>query len=206
MMNFDFYDSLMEDINDFDIIDKVIIENDFVKVYSKNKVGISSYVKSAGDVETKDMTGKKLKEVAKLIYSWNFALASIALAAINCYYNDLNRFDKNCLIQGNSFVENEVIMKDKIVATIGHFRFSDKYFEKAKALYVFERNPKFDDFPDTAIEYMMKDVEVVFITGQTIINKSITRILELAKNAHIVLVGFSSPLCDKLFQYGINEI
>lgn len=48
--------------------------------------------------------------------------------------------------------------------------------------------------------------DVVFITGVTMINKTLPRLLELSKGAFVVLVGPSTPLAPFLFDYGVDVL
>ena len=62
------------------------------------------------------------------------------------------------------------------------------------------------DFPDPACEYILENQDFLFITGVTIINKTLPRLLELGHNARIVLVGPSVPLSPFWFEKGISSL
>lgn len=73
-------------------------------------------------------------------------------------------------------------------------------------LVVLERRPLPGDYPDPASEYLLSDWEYVFITGTTIINKTLPRLLELCRGSKIILTGPSTPLTPALFRHGIDVL
>ena len=76
----------------------------------------------------------------------------------------------------------------------------------AQEVVILEREPKPGDYPDSACEYLLPDCEVVLITGSASVNKTMPRLLELAKNARIVLTGPTVPLCPRLLDLGIQRL
>jgi len=46
----------------------------------------------------------------------------------------------------------------------------------------------------------------VIMTATTIINKPVDRLLELAKNAFVIMVGPSTPMIEELLDFGINVL
>jgi len=46
----------------------------------------------------------------------------------------------------------------------------------------------------------------VIMTATTIINKSVNRLLELAKNAFVIMVGPSTPMIEELLDFGIDVL
>jgi hypothetical protein len=44
------------------------------------------------------------------------------------------------------------------------------------------------------------------MTATTIINKSVNRLLELAKNAFVIMVGPSTPMIEELLDFGIDVL
>ena len=62
------------------------------------------------------------------------------------------------------------------------------------------------DTPDPACEYVMPKADFAFITGVTLINKTAPRLLELARDARVVMVGPSVVLAGGLFDYGVDTM
>ena len=71
-----------------------------------------------------------------------------------------------------------------------------------------ERNCTDDlDTPDPACEYMIPEQDYLFMTGVTFTNKTMTRLLELARmgnRPHTVLVGPSVVPSPLLFDLGVE--
>jgi uncharacterized protein (DUF4213/DUF364 family) len=89
----------------------------------------------------------------------------------------------------NAFDSYSQLVKGKKTAVIGHFHKLEDYLKEAASISVLERKPTGNDFPDSACEYILPEQDFVFITGTTLINKTLPRLLTLAKNAHVVLGG-----------------
>jgi uncharacterized protein (DUF4213/DUF364 family) len=153
------------------------------------------------------LTEKTTLELAEYAKSWNLVEASIGVAAINAMLNPKNTRDVNA---------QEIILakgEGKRVAISGAFPFTPQLKKLAKKLWVFELEPSLINpaqgiITETAAEYIIPESEVVIITGSTLINKSMERLLELARQAraYTVVLGPSTPLSEVLFDYGVNLI
>lgn len=162
----------------------------------------------------RELIGMSLKELAKDVKSWTMLEASMGLAAIN---SALNTPKQVSALTGqdfkvsadseaaNAFTQFLPDIKDKKVAVIGHFPNVD-LLRKVCQLSVLERIPQDDDYPDPACEYILPEQDVVFITGTAFINKTMPRLLSLARNSRIILVGPSVPISPVLFNYGVDTI
>lgn len=166
-------------------------------------------IKSKG----KDVREMSWKEAAGLIKSWNFTEASIGAAAINAYYNQyesLNCLDRagqiDMLSGEDTFFAHRTDYKGKKVATVGHFCYAEEFLKEAGTCVVLERDPGENDYPDSACEFLLEEMDYVFITGFTLVNKTLPRLLNLAHNSKIILVGPSIPLAPKLFEFGVSEL
>ena len=79
-------------------------------------------------------------------------------------------------------------------------------FRRKLSLVCAGRNPQPGDYPEAACEYLLPEQDYVFITGETLIYKTLPRLLVLAKKAKVVLVGPVAPLSEVLFKFGVNVI
>lgn len=155
------------------------------------------------------LVGMPVKELAEYIKSWNDLEACVGLAAINSVYNtveSVERLTRKSLAQQpqeNAFRTFRDEIKGKKVAVIGHFPDLDQLNEWCR-LSILERNPQPGDFPDPACEYILPEQDYVFITSTTLTNKTLPRLLELSKQATIVMVGPSTPLHPALFNNGAS--
>lgn len=161
--------------------------------------------------------GMPLRELAALVKSWNYAEASLGLAAINAYYNAPAVAVQNGIaLSGARFAEDrkndpfiayQQAIRGKKVAVIGHFHLLEELFAPVCELYVLEDEPIEDgDYPCTAAEFLLPDCDFVFISCGAVTDKSLPRFLALAKDAYIVVVGPSTPIAPVLFEYGVDDL
>jgi len=162
-----------------------------------------NYVKDMGN-----LTQKTSLELAGYSKSWNLTEASIGVAAINSMvapkkeYLDLNA--EKCVLEKG---------KGKKVVMVGGFPFMDALKTIADKMIVLELDPyqlnaKEGILPDSAAEYLIPDCDLLIITGSTLINKSMERLLALAKNSktYTVVLGPSTVMSEVLFDYGADMI
>ncbi len=95
----------------------------------------------------------------------------------------------------------------KNVALVGHFPFIPRLRERVGQLWVLEQRPSDGDLPATAAETVIPQADVVAITGTTLINHTAESLLALCRpSARVLMLGPSTPLSPKLFQFGIDLI
>ncbi len=165
----------------------------------------------------KDMEGRPLKEIALLAKSWDYLEAGYGVAAINAFYNTPENAQALSAafspegLKSNTQTEDAFLcfqkeIVGKKVAVIGHFPYLEERFAPICDLSILERKPAPGDYPDPACEYILPEQDYVFVTGVTLINKTLPRLLELAKKAATVMVGPSVPLAPVLFEYGASSL
>lgn len=151
------------------------------------------------------LTGLTLREAAEGIKSWNMAEATLALAAVNAYYNTYERVDA-LGVNTRAHYTDSIDFSGKTVCFIGHMRGAERARERAKKVYIIEREPKPGDYPDSACDFILPSCDIAIITGSSIINKTLPHLLRLCENAYTVLTGPSVPLCPSLLDYGIDML
>ncbi len=147
---------------------------------------------------------------ARALLSWNLEEASEGMAVVNAWFNT----EENALSMGGYYTESALSgldLREKTVGFVGHLvRHSSEteaLLAPAKASYILEREPKDGDYPDSACEYLLPECDTVVITGSAAINKTLPRLLELSRNAEIVLTGPSVTLCPGLAEtFGIRRL
>lgn len=151
-----------------------------------------------------DLIGRRTREVAEWIKSWNLYEAALGLAAINSELNAPTAVEQHCDISiEDVFTYLYDDLKGKNVAVVGHFCGLEKLTTHCN-LSILERKPEQGDFPDPACEYILDKQDVVIITATTLINKTLPRLLELSRKAQVVLAGPSTPLTPVLGSYGVS--
>jgi uncharacterized protein (DUF4213/DUF364 family) len=208
------YDELIDGIGENLTVDQISCGTEWTMVRSGNKVGVA--MTSVENLQLTnafdDLTKLTLKELAKLSKSWDFLQAGIGVAAINAYYNAYETVDKYGFLNDDdgsaceAFSAYKSAVTGKKVAVIGHFPNLEQTISQVCTLSILERAPQPGDYPDPACEYILPEQDFVFITGVTLINKTLPRLLELSKNAQIVMVGPSVPITPILFKYGVYDL
>lgn len=156
--------------------------------------------------------GARLRDIAVLVKSWNFAEASIGMAAINAYYSQPDRAQANGFHRSRDntwlrvFDPFSELVTGKTVVVVGHFPFAPQPLAAAKELIVLERSPRAGDFPDPACEYVLPRCDYAFMSSSAFVNKTAPRLLALAADATTIAVGPSTPLSPALFDYGVDVI
>jgi uncharacterized protein (DUF4213/DUF364 family) len=155
--------------------------------------------------------GAKVRDIAALAKSWNGFEAALGVAAINSFINTPTVVPADWLSPrpaapgGSTFEQMLPEIAGKRVAVVGHFPNLD-LIAGACSLHILERRPQSGDFPDPACEYLLPSMDYVFITGSTLINKTLPRLLELSRQATTVVVGPTTPLTPLLFRYGASRL
>lgn len=157
------------------------------------------------------VAGSPLHEIAALARSWDFGEAALGVAALNAHYNQPARARASAEAAGCVFSGTGASVFSRMlpriaghrVAVVGHFRGIEDLARVCK-LTILERRPQPGDLPDPACEAVLPESDYVFITGSTLINKTLPRLLELARGAFVCLAGPTTPLAPGLFKFGVN--
>lgn len=217
MSKWELYDQLTDGIPEDILVEDYTVGCIWTIVKAAGAWGVALTVnqRAGKDEPVKTIIGRPLREVAKMVKSWNFINASIGMAAINAWYNAPHRIEKLGILPAEStnhkgrdaFTFFGPAVYGKKVAVIGHFPNLENQLSPICELSILEREPQFGDYPDSACEYILEEQDFVFITGMTFTNKTLPRLLELVRHdASLCLVGPSVPISDILFSYGVEHL
>lgn len=152
------------------------------------------------------LVGLPLDHAGQAMLSWNMEEASEAFAAVNAFYNH----------PGCGFVKPEAKTLDGVEIRgrtvgmvgmmIGHSNMTQEDFISAKKLYIMDREEKAGALPDSASEFYLPLCDLVIITGSAAINKTMPRLLELSRNAEVILTGPTVTCCPDLLTLGISRL
>ncbi|MGD1808586.1 Rossmann-like domain-containing protein [Dapis sp. BLCC M126] len=158
------------------------------------------------------LVNKPVKELAPWLRSWNSFEATVGMAAINAEINGRSQLPTQAeplspYGPGNLAVFEYFLpmIRGKKVAIIGRYPRLSRY-ENEMEMTVIERQPGADDLPDTASEYLLPEAEWVFLTATSIANKTFPRLVELAKDSQLVLMGPTMPWLTELKEFGIDYL
>jgi uncharacterized protein len=147
------------------------------------------------------LTGQSARQLAGLIHSKSMLEASVGMAAINAL---LPAYEELCT---DCNAEDVIIQHGagRNVALVGHFPFVTHLRERVGTLWVLEQRPRGDDLPAHAAPDIIPQADVVAITSTALINHTLQDLLPLCRpEAHVLLLGPSTPLSPLLFEYGIS--
>jgi uncharacterized protein (DUF4213/DUF364 family) len=146
---------------------------------------------------------KTPEALAGLAYSESLLEAAIGMATIN----SLLEVDLDSCTELNAA---DLILEKgegKNVVIVGHFPFLPRVRERAKALWVIEKNPSEGDHPETEAERFIPQGDVVAITGTSLTNHTFEQLLALCPvKAYVVMLGDTVPLSPILFDYGVDAV
>ncbi len=151
-------------------------------------------VEDAGNI-----VGRDAAEIAGKLRSWEPLDAGLGLAALNSLIEP----------EGENFNLFGYILqaaRDKRVTCIGRFPFYPELEKIAANACLLEMNPREGELPSFAAEEVVPESDVVVVTGTTLINKSLQRLLELSHGKTSIVLGPSTPMSDVLFDFGASVI
>jgi uncharacterized protein len=146
---------------------------------------------------------KTAMELVQLAYSESILEAAIGMATVN----SLLEVDADACMELNAA---ELILKrgeGKAVAIVGHFPFLPRVREKAKDLWVIEKNPQEGDLEEGEADRLIPRADVVAITGTSLTNHTLDHLLELCNpKAFVLMLGDTVPLSPVLFDYRVDAV
>ena len=153
------------------------------------------------------ITGLSTREAALAAKSWNLREASFGVAAANACYNTPERVALlNCAEPWDNYCTRGLDFTGRTVGLVGHLIMPEHTLDGAKRVHILERHPQPGDLPDSACEFVLPECDIVLITGSSLVNKTLPRLLELCRNAFVILTGPTVPLCPALLELGIDRL
>ncbi|RJR41243.1 MAG: hypothetical protein C4576_18380 [Desulfobacteraceae bacterium] len=146
---------------------------------------------------------KSPEDLVHMAYSESLLEAAIGMAAIN----SLLEVDLDTCTELNAA---ELILKKgegRAVVIVGHFPFISRVREKAKSLWVIEKNPKEEDLEEHEVEKFLPRADVVAITGTSLTNHTLSYLLDLCDpGSFVIMLGDTVPLSSVLFDYRVDAV
>lgn len=150
-------------------------------------------------------------ETAQLANSLNMIERAVGIATLNAlsqYLMELEGYERQFGVDASDALE---LHKQDHVAVVGYTKpLVEKLEAKVRELHILERNPQMrgDALPDTLAEIIVPKADVVIISGASVVNGTLDRLLELSKRARLTAVvgPTASMLPEPLFQRGANVV
>ena len=158
------------------------------------------------------LDGERAEQLLPWVYEWESATATVGAATLNAILNHNNplieqaqllSLDVPGHLQVFEFFRPQLL--GQRVSIIGHYPGLSPFPETERWL-VFERQIQNGDLPDTAAFYLLPESDWVFISASSLANKSLPMLLELARNARVVLMGPSLPWTTLWRNYGVDYL
>ncbi|WP_246148852.1 DUF2478 domain-containing protein [Skermanella pratensis] len=136
-----------------------------------------------------------LGNLAGLVQSTDLFEAAVGLAALNAHYNrpDLEAGGGNGL---DAFAAEE-----GRVVCVGAFPDISRRMPHA---LVIDAQPAAGEYPAAAADFLLPGCAAAVITASTLANRSLPRLLDLARGSRVALAGPGTPLTPRLFSYGVE--
>ena len=141
-----------------------------------------------------DLSKLSLRALAKLSQSWNPLEAAVGVAALNAFYNraDLDGASGNG-VRGFRGAPGPVVV-------VGAFPGVDSILPDCA---IIETDPRPGEYPVAAMESLLPGCGGAIVNSSALINRSLSRILRLARHRPVALIGPSTPLTPRLHDYGL---
>jgi uncharacterized protein (DUF4213/DUF364 family) len=213
------YDELIAGVPEDVLVTRACLGNSWTYVEAECGMGVAMTCRGgAPRTDRAPLAGRPLREVAAFAKSWNFGQATLGVAALNAWYSRREALeamgatfdDEGEQPEGHeraadAFAVYAPQMAGKNVCVIGHFPHVERIaLQRGGNLTVLERNCTSDlDTPDPACEYVIPEQDLLFMTGVTITNKTVTRLLELARlssRTRTIMVGPSIIPAPLMFE------
>ena len=199
----DLYDQLIDEIPADITVTQILTDGKWRRVASSEDgvgmaFGMNVQSRPRATEDPADFVGRPLRDVAALAKSWNFEDAGIGMAAVNAYHSHpvraLAHGFRPCKENNwaRTFHPYAPLVAGKRVAVIGHFPFAAAAMPDVAELNILERNVLEGDYPDSACEYLLPEMDYVFISGSAFVNKTMPRLLELSSSRSLPMLTPSS--------------
>lgn len=196
-------------VTDDVLVDKVIIGLNWTMVRAGNLCGVArSPDRGTEGARTirpvEGFTGKPISELALYLCSSDALMRSLGLAAVNAWWNRKEFLPeaKNYASETGGLSAIEGLGEGVVI--VGGFRGAQKRLPLSK---IVEREPKLGDISVEDAPKAYAKAKQVAITAQTLMNGSLSSILEQSSMVPSrLLVGPSTPLCPLLFNFGLTEL
>ena len=153
------------------------------------------------------LAGRTLAELSLWLRKWDRQQASIGLAAINAAINSEADmvYREGALFRGSRSLDNALEwflprLRGSKVAVIGQDNPFGKPHERLEVTHL----PCSGGALHPATEVMLTNADWIFVSGQSVADKTLPRILELKQEAQLVLYGPQVPWLEEWRDFGVD--
>lgn len=230
------YDRMIDEVPEDVLVREVVSGSHQCLVDAECGVGVAALHRGGTQLRMRGgWAGRPLRELAALVRSWNFEVASVGVAALNAWHNqpgraaELGRVDDVAgtdpfALMGSVAARMAAACGEEArgegargdetcgngarprAVVIGHFPRLGRLGEEAEVAVLERAARSDDDLPDTACEYLLPGCDVAVVTGMALENKTMPRLLELAGTPFCCVVGPTATMCRPLLEAGADLI
>jgi uncharacterized protein (DUF4213/DUF364 family) len=154
-----------------------------------------------GVTDAGDLIGMSARELAGYARSEKLLEASVGVATVNSLIEPV----QSIINEVNAFDVITERGEGKRVVIVGHFPFVKRLTGMAD-LRVIQEEPWMREEALKEAEKKLPGCEVVAITGSSLINHTFDRLLEISRDAFVIVLGPSTPLSPVLFDLGVDVL
>jgi uncharacterized protein (DUF4213/DUF364 family) len=188
-----------------EIVTSLVTSPKFLSIKTEQGMGLSA---SLGNLPTavdstrlQKIEGRTLAETAELLHEESLFLRSVGLAAVNA---GLDRPTQHGVEGAIDIIKG--YGQGKRVGIVGHFPFTPNVREFATETYLFELTDVPGALPRDQWEKVLSSLDVLALTGTSLLTRYMAYYLEHASQALNIVVGPSTPLSPVLFRHGADFI
>jgi uncharacterized protein (DUF4213/DUF364 family) len=157
------------------------------------------------------LAGRSAEDLAPWIRSFDPCEAAVGCAVVNAVVNDeanpcLKRTEVLAVPPPphlRVFAHFAAPTEGANVVVVGHYPGLEELWSGRKYTCL-ERRTFAGTLPDTAAEHLLPRADWVFLTASAIANKTLPRLLELSRQATVVLMGPSLPWLEEWADFGVD--
>lgn len=169
--------------------------------------GVGAAARFSGSCDFSALAGLPARQAALAALAADQETAGAGLAVINAFYNTAERISAlGANVSRETICTDGIGLAGRTVGMVGHMSRTARALEGAARLWIFELDPRPGDLPASEEERLIPECDLVVLTGATLINHTVVRLLELAENAQVVLLGPTVPLCPALLALGVDRL
>lgn len=180
-------------------VQRIVCGPRWVMVEGPDGVGLSPAPKGQAALLPRlpQLQRMSLRTLAALTQSWDALDLAVGIAAINAHYN---RFDLEGAF-GNGTSTLRGVHGRTLV--IGGFPGLSEILPQAQ---VIEAQPRPGELPTIAIDTVLPGCAAAVVSANSLLNRTLPRILRLAHGARLALIGPAAPMTPRLHDYGVDVI
>jgi uncharacterized protein len=211
------YDEMISGIPENFIVKDFVIGACYSYVETNYGIGIAKTIPGIRfPFLKKPRFGMPLKELAASIKSFHYVESSLALAAINAFYNTeegLKTLASNSIKTAKTnltknFFSDRLLPKIRRegIALYGHFPFYEEQIPINFEYLVLEEYPEDGDYPVSALEYLFPSQKNIWLQGSSLTKKILPRILEICPDSNVLFLDIDIPITPILLKQNPGQI